>query len=137
MYVRKYFREDSKSVALDMVNKVRAEFERVVRKVKWMDEGTRQTALKKLHAISTYVGYADELMDNSKIEEFYKGLRIDESNYLTFALGINVFDYDQSFGQLYKPENKTDWITRTPPFIVNAFYAPSQNGIRKNDIIYH
>lgn len=130
--MRKYFHEDSKAAALDMEDRIRDEFEVILGRVDWMDKGTRQTAIDKLRAMSSNIGYADELMDDAKLEQLYGSLKIDESNYLTAILSLNIYGADHSLGQLREPVNKKDWTTRMAPFSVNAYYAPSENGIRKN-----
>lgn len=131
LYVRKYFREDSKAAALEMVNGIRHQFEKILNEVEWMDDETRKSALNKLHSMSTHIGYPDEIMDNKKIEEYYKDLEIDSENYLTSVLHMNVFGTDLAFNKLRKPVNKTDWISHARPAIVNAFYSSIENSIRK------
>lgn len=129
--MRKYFREDSKAAALEMVNGIRNEFELILNEVKWMDDDTRQSALKKLNAMSTHIGYPDEIMDDAKVEEIYENLEIDENNYLSSILNMNIVVTDYVFNKLREPVNKTDWVTHARPAIVNAFYSPIENSIRK------
>lgn len=131
LYVRKYFRQDSKALALEMVNGIRLEFEEILKDVNWMDEKTKKSALNKLHSMSTHIGYPDEIMDNSKIEKYYDNLKIDENNYLSSVLNMNVFGTDYAFNKLRKPVNKTDWVTHARPAVVNAFYSSIENSIRK------
>lgn len=131
LYVRKYFREDSKAAALEMVNGIRYQFENILKDVAWMDDETRKSAINKLHSMSTHIGYPDEIMDNSKIEEYYQDLEIDENDYLKSVLHMNVFGTDYAFTKLRKPVNKTDWITHARPAIVNAFYSSIENSIRE------
>lgn len=131
LYVRKYFRQDSKAAALEMVNGIRKEFENILEDVNWMDDETRQSALNKLHSMSTHIGYPDEIMDNKKIEKYYENLSIDPNNYLASVLNMNVFGTDYAFNKLRKPVNKTDWVTHARPAIVNAFYSSIENSIRK------
>lgn len=130
--MRKYFREDSKAAALEMVNGIRKEFELILNEVKWMDEETRKSALNKLKSMSTHIGYPDEIMDNTKIEKYYENLEIDENNYLSSVLNMNVFGTDYAFNKLRQPVNKTDWVTHARPAVVNAFYSSIENSIRKN-----
>lgn len=132
LYVRKYFQQDSKAIAMEMVNGIFEEFEVILNNVDWMDDETRQSAIKKLKTMTTHIGYPDELMDDSKIENYYRNLEIDENNYLSSILNINIFGTDHKFSKLRKPLNKTDWVTHTNPAIVNAFYEPTENSIRKN-----
>jgi len=130
LYVRKYFRQDSKATALEMVNGIRKEFENILNEVNWMDDETRKSALNKLHSMSTHIGYPDEIMDNAKIEKYYENLSIDPENYLSSVLHMNVFGTDYAFNKLRKPVNKTDWVTHARPAIVNAFYSSIENSIQ-------
>ena len=41
MYVRKYFKDEAKRNALDMVEDIRAEFMDILRNLEWMDDSTR------------------------------------------------------------------------------------------------
>lgn len=41
LYVKKYFNEDSKKSALEMVNGIRDEMYKILTSVEWMDEKTR------------------------------------------------------------------------------------------------
>lgn len=41
LYVRKYFKEDAKMNALDMVNRIREEMYKILETVPWMDDKTR------------------------------------------------------------------------------------------------
>lgn len=133
LYVRKHFKEDAKRTALEMVNGIRKEFEKILKEVPWMDEETRAAALNKVHAMSTHIGYPDEIMVNQKIEEYYENLEIDPNNYLLSVLNMNVFGTDYAFNKLRKPVNKTDWVSHSRPAIVNAFYSSIENSIRKCD----
>lgn len=131
LYVRKHFQEDAKRTALEMVNGIRKEFEKILKQVPWMDEETRAAALNKVHAMSTHIGYPDEIMNNQKIEEYYENLEIDPNNYLLSVLNMNVFGTDYAFNKLRKPVNKTDWVSHSRPAIVNAFYSSIENSIRE------
>merc|ERR1711997_1238592 len=45
MYVRKYFRQDSKQTALEMVQDIRREFDTILKEIDWMDPETRSRAI--------------------------------------------------------------------------------------------
>ena len=53
-----------------------------------MDDETRQRAHLKLNAIKDYIGYPEEILVNSNLEELYAGLQISPTNY--FQNGINM-----------------------------------------------
>lgn len=131
LYVRKHFQEGAKRTALEMVNGIRKEFEKILTEVTWMDADTKVAALSKVKSMSTHIGYPDEIMDNAKLEAYYEGLEINPDTYLESVLKMNVFGTDYAFNKLRKPVNKTDWVTHARPAVVNAFYSSIENSIRK------
>ena len=96
-----------------------------------MDEKARQNALEKVASMSSEIAYPNELVDDNKLEEFYKGLELSSDNYLGNILSLTLFDTDDAFTKLRKPVNKTDWVSRKMPAVVNAFYATMDNIISK------
>lgn len=96
-----------------------------------MDNKTRKAALDKADRMTTHIAYPDELLDDNKLEEFYKKLEITPGNYLKSILNLTLFGTEYSFGKLRKPVNKTDWISHGKPAVVNAYYSSVENSIRK------
>lgn len=129
--MRKYFNETAKQAADDLVANVRREFLDVLHNVPWMDDETRAAAVKKANAMTTHIGYPNELADNNKLEEFFRDLEIAPDNLLLNTLRLSVFDDDYTYGQLRKAVNKTDWVTHSKPALVNALYSSLENSIRK------
>ncbi|XP_014091152.2 neprilysin-2 isoform X1 [Bactrocera oleae] len=130
LYVRKHFKQDSKSIALDMVHQIRGVFDNILSEVDWMDDITKKEAKRKLYAMTTHIGYPDEMLDNSKLEEYYRNLEIDSSKYFESFLNMNVFGTDYSFNKLRLPVNKTDWMRHARPAVVNAYYSSIENSIQ-------
>ncbi|XP_062561585.1 neprilysin-2 isoform X2 [Armigeres subalbatus] len=131
LYIRKYFKEDSKRAALDMVDGIKSVFVDILKKVDWMDEITRKSALDKVDSMVTHIGYPDELMDDNKIADYYKDLKFKpEDNYLNTILYMNQFGTTKAFKKLRQAVNKTDWITHSRPAVVNAFYSSIENSIQ-------
>ena len=133
LYVRKHFQQDSKATAMDMVGRIKIEFENILKNVPWMDETTRAAGLDKLKSMSTHIGYPDELMDDNKIVEYYQDADVDENKYLEAILKMKTFEFTKYFNKLREPVNKTDWENHAKPAIVNAYYSPIENSIREFD----
>lgn len=129
MFVRKYFKEESKKSALEMVNTIKKEFEDILKNIKWMGEKTREAALKKINTMNTHIGHPDELMDDQKLTEFYKAVKVDDDKYLESILSIKRFDTDRDFNKLHLPVNKSDWVKLSKQAQVNAFYSSLENSI--------
>lgn len=130
LYVRKHFKQDSKAIALEMVNNIRGVFSQILDGVEWMDDMTKKEAQRKLNSMTTHIGYPDEMLDNEKLEEYYRKLDVNPDKYFESFLKMNVFGTDYSFNKLRLPVNKTDWIRHARPAVVNAFYSSIENSIQ-------
>lgn len=133
LYIRKFFTEESRSAAIDMVNNIREEYIDILTKVDWMANDTRQTAIEKAKAITNHIGYPNELGDLSKLEEYYQDLEIEADNLMLDKLRLTVFATNFYFNKLREPVNKTEWVFHAKPALVNAFYSGLENSIRKTD----
>lgn len=131
LYVKKHFKESSKATALEIVNRIRDEFEKILNEVDWMDEETRKAALGKLKKMATYIGYPDEIKNNTLLEEYYDGLEIDPDRYFESYLKLNAFNTKESYSKLRQPVNKTEWKEHAKPAQANAFYNSIENSIRE------
>jgi predicted metalloendopeptidase len=58
----------------EMMADIRVTFKALVRQAKWMDEETRNHALRKLRAMRQLIGYPDFFVEPSYIEEQYRGV---------------------------------------------------------------
>lgn len=96
LYVRKFFNEDSRRAAIDVVEDIRGTFIDFLSTVPWMDGETREAATKKAKAITTHIGYPNELADNNKLEEYYSDIEIDADNLLLNTLRLTAFYFDRS-----------------------------------------
>lgn len=128
-YVREYFREASKAVAVDMVTDIKEAFEEIIKTRDWMDEDTKKSALEKLHKMSVNIAYPNELMDDNIVTEYYKGLHVKKEEYFESSLRSVAFLTDKGLDRLHESVNKTDWRDLSYVAIVNAFYHPLLNYI--------
>lgn len=72
LYVQNHFNGQSKVSAEQMVKYIHKEFMEILNNIEWMDAKTKQRAKDKAMSIQTFIGYPDELMNVTKINEFYK-----------------------------------------------------------------
>ncbi|KAK0074956.1 hypothetical protein PV325_007594 [Microctonus aethiopoides] len=130
LYIKKYFDGEAKKNAVEMVDDIRMKFNDILKKVDWMDEKTRKSALDKAASMVSHIAYPDELLDDKKLEDFYSGLELTGDNYLKSILNLTMFGTEYLFGELRKPINKSDWKNHGRSAIVNAFYSSIENSIR-------
>ena len=129
LYVRSHFKSDAKGQAEEMVGYIRREFMAILDQVDWMDEQTREEARGKAQAISSYIGYPDELLNMTLIEDLYKGLELYRGQYFDNMLRLRKWSTDFSFQKLRKPNLKVDWRRHAKAAMANAFYDPLDNSI--------
>lgn len=77
LYVRNFFDEVAKAEAVLMINNIRQVFTRTLKKISWMSDTVRLHALEKMKAITNFVAYPDELMDDKKIEQYYQDFKVE------------------------------------------------------------
>lgn len=132
LYVRRYFNEEARQAATDLMEDIRDAFIYMLYNVPWMDEKTRIEAIKKAKLVVAHIGYPNELNDDNRLEEYYRGLEIGSDNLLLNTLRVKIFEADILFKKLHETVNKTDWREHSIPAEVNAFYIDSENSVRKN-----
>lgn len=131
LYVRNFFKKESRDNALEMVELIKDEFQNILKSVSWMDETTREASLEKAKKMTTHIGFPDELMNETKLIEYYENLTIDETNFFESMVKISQFDSNKVLRSLRKIINKNDWETHGNVAVVNAYYSSSENSIRK------
>ncbi|KAB0797722.1 hypothetical protein PPYR_08715 [Photinus pyralis] len=130
IFVRKHFDPESKKSVGIMVDDIRNEFIEILRKTEWMDSTTKQTAIDKAKAIKSYIGYADELLDNKKLGDHYATLTLVPGSSIDHVRNISIFDRDLEIDLLSKKFDPGDWRTRYAATEVNAAYAGYENSIQ-------
>jgi len=120
LYVTDNFPPESKARVKAMVaNILQALHDRLL-SIDWMDEPTRQAALRKLAAYGVKIGYPDKWID-------YSTLVIDRGPYVLNVERANDFLVRRDIAKIGKPVDRTEW-SMTPP-TVNCYYSPDRNEI--------
>lgn len=115
-----------------MVNQIRAQFERILKNIEWMDEKTRVVALKKLKNMDSHIGYPEELLNEQKIEEYMADLLdVDTDSFYEASFKIIKNRMLKNNAELRKPVNKIDWTEIANSAFINAHYYANKNSIRK------
>ena len=120
LYVADYFPPQAKARALELVHNVQAAMADAIKNNSWMDQKTKDEALKKLAAFTVKIGYPEKWRD-------YSMLKIDRGPYVLNAIRASMFEVDRQLKKIGKPVDRTEW-GMTPP-TVNAYYNPNLNEI--------
>lgn len=120
LYVKKYFNEDAKERALELVNNLQKSFENRINQLDWMSDSTKVKAKEKLYAITKKIGYPD-------VWRTYDDVEIVKGKYFENVIALNRNDYQYELEKLNKEPNKEEW--GTTPSTVTAYYNRSLNEI--------
>ena len=120
LYVAENFPPEAKARALEMINNLKAALADRIKTLDWMDEPTKQEALKKLAAMNVKIGYPDKWRD-------YSLLKIDRGPYVLNTIRAANFEVNRELKKIGKPVDRTEW-GMTPP-AVNAYYNANMNEI--------
>ncbi|XP_078665541.1 neprilysin-like isoform X1 [Branchiostoma floridae x Branchiostoma belcheri] len=128
LYLPKFFQEESKEKAVEMIDGIRIAFNELLIENNWMDDATRAVAEEKAAAMKQFIAYDDYIVNNlTRLSEDYEMLHFQETEYFQNVLHNLEVSNNESFTYLRKPVEKDEWISS--PTIVNAFYSPSRNSI--------
>ncbi|MCA1660260.1 MAG: M13 family metallopeptidase, partial [Verrucomicrobiaceae bacterium] len=120
LYVAEHFPPESKARMIELVKNVQEAMADSIKTRTWMDEPTKQEALKKLAAFRVKIGYPDKWRD-------YSALKIDRGPYVLNAIRGAVFEVERQLKKIGKPVDKDEWGMSPPT--VNAYYNPNLNEI--------
>ena len=120
LYVAFNFPPEAKARALELVNNLKEALADRIKTLEWMDEPTKEQALKKLAAMQVKIGYPDKWLD-------YSLLKVDRGPYVLNGMRAAKFETTRELNNIGKPVDRTEW-GMTPP-TVNAYYQPNRNEI--------
>ncbi|HMJ05910.1 MAG TPA: M13 family metallopeptidase [Chthoniobacterales bacterium] len=120
LYVADNFPPESKARMTELVKNIQEAMSDSIKSRDWMDDATKQEALKKLAAFTVKIGYPDKWRD-------YSALKVDRGPYVMNAARASIFEAERQLQKIGKPVDRSEW-GMTPP-TVNAYYNPNMNEI--------
>ena len=119
LYVKRYFNEDAKKRALELVNNFQKALEKRIDNLDWMSDSTKVKAKDKLYAINKKIGYPD-------VWRTYD-VSINRNEFFENVIALREDAYQYQLKQLNKAPDRNAW--GTTPSTVTAYYNPSLNEI--------
>ncbi|HWZ65449.1 MAG TPA: M13 family metallopeptidase [Patescibacteria group bacterium] len=117
LYAAKHFPESSKKQMLDLVQLLSDTYKKRIEQLDWMEQPTKDYALKKLANIKVLVGYPDEWRD-------FSGLKIGRESFIDNILIAEKFQTAYYMEKLHQPTSREDWFMY--PQTVNAYHDPNR-----------
>ncbi|GFT04815.1 endothelin-converting enzyme homolog, partial [Nephila pilipes] len=125
MFVRESFKGDSKTLAENMIDEIKAAFKANFPNVDWMDPETRKLTVDKVDAMMDMVGFPEYIAYPDQLDEEYAGLDFNETEYFENHLNQLHFDRVKNMKKFGLPTNRTEWLFTAST--INAYYAPTSN----------
>lgn len=115
-----------------MAKNILEEFIETLKKVPWMDKDTRAKAIEKANAIDFNIAYPNEMMDDQKLNEYYRELELHPKLLLNSVLRVRTFQNNQKIRDFRQPILREDWREfAIRAANVDAFYHTAANSISK------
>ncbi|XP_057324918.1 neprilysin-2-like [Microplitis mediator] len=91
--------ERVKSYANQIIVDLKKKYLDTLNSTDWLDVKTKSKLTTEAGSLQFIAGYPDEVFDDKKLNEFYRGLEITDDNYLKNHLNLNLFN-DIKFAEL-------------------------------------
>ncbi|KAK2847818.1 hypothetical protein Q7C36_009500 [Tachysurus vachellii] len=127
LYVEEAFAGDSKDMMDEMIAGIREVFVNNLQDLSWMDDETKKAAEEKAQAIRERIGFSENIMNDTFLDEEYKELSYSSEEYFENILKNLEFGQKKQLKRLRVKVNKEEWISGAA--VVNAFYSSSRNQI--------
>jgi putative endopeptidase len=124
-YGKNYFGPVAKQDVKKMVHEIIGVYNERITNNTWLNEKTKENAIKKLSTLSVHVGYPDELppyYDQFEVISYEQG-----SDLLKEKLKMTRIINELNYEKYNKAPNRNIW--GMPASMVNAYYSPTNNQI--------
>ncbi|KAK3784347.1 hypothetical protein RRG08_053831 [Elysia crispata] len=127
MFIKDNFQVEAKVTVLDMIKELHKSFNELLDDLEWMDDKTRKMAKEKNDFISPKIGYPEQVMNDTYLEERYSIFTYYRDKYFENVLENKRQAVSKNLRELRQPFDKKKW--EGDPSQVNAYYNPVKNQI--------
>uniref|UniRef100_A0A1A9WSU9 Peptidase M13 C-terminal domain-containing protein n=1 Tax=Glossina brevipalpis TaxID=37001 RepID=A0A1A9WSU9_9MUSC len=140
LYTKIYFDDEVRKDIKEMVKVIRDSLRNILREASWLDEETRQEALRKESSIVVHIGRSEDPELVNRLIREMRNLTFVENNYEANNLNLRKF---KSFMKRYNGLHADDISNTTKPLDIlvgmqpNAFYYNVENAVYVMSGILH
>ena len=120
-YGHTYFGETAKADVKRMTTEMIKVYQERLDKNTWLSRPTIDKAIKKLDAMTVFIGFPDKLPD------IYKQFTVTHESIYSLVARFNVVRSHRHYAKFNEPVDKTEW--HMPAHMVNAYFSPDSNTI--------
>lgn len=105
-----------------MAENIRSAFNNSIKRLDWIDSGTKQSILDKSNAMTIFVGPPEWAFEADKLDEFYAELTFEETSHVENIINFRLWEKS-----IRLKRSHLDWHIN--PTDVNAYYILQYNAI--------
>lgn len=128
-YIEQAFSQNAREFGEQIVEEIKDQYVAVFKKANWMDEETREMAMKKLKNTLIQIGYpirSPNTTDPEDLHQYYKDLHIG-SSYFRNIIELGRFSTKELWKKLTEPTDRYQWSMS--PASVNAYNSHILNKV--------
>lgn len=126
IYTKKYFQEETKKNVSSVEISIKDMLKEQIKDADWMDDETRNRALHKAERIEGIIGYPEEIMKDSVLDNFFEELKVNNNHYGNVREASRFFSILDMKG-LHEAHDKHNWMEVGNILVANAFYSGTRN----------
>ncbi|XP_064470890.1 neprilysin-1-like isoform X2 [Ornithodoros turicata] len=129
LYAKKHLSKEAKANVTVIVENIRNTYKSILEKTSWLSNSTRKNELYKLSMMVAKMGYADQLMNHTYIEETYKWMEGIEKNMALLDI-LEMFRAKKRLNELknlHEHYNRSRDVGLVSPTSVDPYYSPQDN----------
>jgi predicted metalloendopeptidase len=132
-YVATKFSSLARTRVLDIVNRFKSSFKMRLNELTWLDQPTREVALKKLDSLKALVGYPEISANMTALAKPYKNYTVTENDFFGNDHPAGNVANVRMWKKLDEPVNNMESASK--PNVANAWYRQMENEIVRIDFL--
>ncbi|KAI7879828.1 uncharacterized protein EV154DRAFT_450821 [Mucor mucedo] len=115
-----------------IANNIKASLGNRIQQADWLDEPTRESAIKKLNKMSQSISYSVNSPDERSprdMHAYMRGLKQNGDSFYENEKAVTTWTLQTYWDTLCREMNPNEWIGISTPQVVNAFNLLSKNNI--------
>ncbi|KAG8183511.1 hypothetical protein JTE90_003861 [Oedothorax gibbosus] len=129
-YVRHNFNDESKESALELVEYIRQAFVNILKRTEWMGETAKMRAIEKAKKVKPYIGYPQELLNDTLVSPIYNHLTLTNDSYFDNIMRLKIWSTPGGTSEELLQFDATErWENHAVILSINANYRVLENSI--------
>ncbi|XP_066472564.1 kell blood group glycoprotein isoform X2 [Tiliqua scincoides] len=127
MVIQEIFPQKTKELAEQMFSEIRDAFHNHLDQVKWMDKQAHQEAKQKIYNLSVEIGYPENLLQTSEVDQEYQELEIYDDSFFHNVVASLKSLRNRLLLSLVNPHLPDSW--EVVPWSVHSYYSLRRHAV--------